>query len=200
MQSLFSPRRSLAAVSATNNGNNSLSRLQEIVTLLQEKRESLAACRSRLSLTCKEIQEICSSLYSSSLSSHSESSSFLVTLLANVRAIRILPEPASSSPLLTETLNLSPFHRLTHLEVRNVAISRVIHLSQLRSQLNHLVLYACVETLSEVLQECGGDKCTDSFLWSELHSLHVTRYMIGLKNESSQHCNISSVCDKLSGT
>lgn len=154
--------------------NTSQSRLQEIILLLHNKRESLAACRSRLSLTSRQIQDICSSLYSSSCHSQTESSS-LLNLLGNVRAIKIVPDPASLSLPLNEIVNLSPFHQLTHLEVRNVAMSRVIHLSQLRSQLRHLVLYACLDSLDEVLQECGGDKCTDSFLWSELASLHVTR-------------------------
>ena len=174
MQSLFSSRRSVSSMAPSTANTNSHSRLKEILSLLHEKRESLAACRSRLSLTSRQIQDICSALYSSSCHSQTESSS-LLNLLANVRAIKIVSEPASSSLPLSETINLSPFHQLTHLEVRNVAMSHVIHLSQLRSQLHHLVLYACLDSLDEVLQECGGDKCTDSFLWSELNSLHVTR-------------------------
>lgn len=148
--------------------------LQEIVTLLKEKCESLASCRTRLSLTCNEVQEICCSLYSSSLQS-----STLIRLLANVKAIRILPEFTPSVNVLESTINLSPFHELTHLEVRNVTILRVIHLSQLRSQLVHLALHGgCVNILDEVLLQCGGDQCTDSFLWSELHSLHITRFVV----------------------
>lgn len=149
----------------------SRSRLQDIILLLQDKGESLAACRSRLSLTCKEIEDICCFLYSSSLLSDS-----VISLLDNVKAIRILPEPASSSASESTPINLSPFHKLTHLELRNVSISRVINLSQLRSQIVQLVLHVCTDTLDQVLRECGGDKCTDSFLWSELHSLHITRY------------------------
>ena len=147
MQSLFSSRRSVSSMAPSAANSNSHSRLKEILSLLHEKRESLAACRSRLSLTSRQIQDICSALYSSSCHSQTESSS-LLNLQANVTAIKIVSE-------------------------RNVAMSHVIHLSQLRS--HHLVLYACLDSLDEVLQECGGDKCTDSFLWSELNSLHVTR-------------------------
>ena len=176
MQSLFSNRRSTMAP-ADNSDTTQQSRLQDIIFLLHNKRESLAACRSRLSLTSRQIQDICSALYSSSLHlQHAESSS-LHNLLSYVKAIKIVPEPASSPLLLNETINLSPFHQLTHLEVRNVPILHIIHLSQLRSQLHHLVLYACLDSLDEALQGCGGDKCSDSFLWSELHSLHVTRYL-----------------------
>ena len=39
--------------------------LQELVTLLKSKRESLTACKSRLKLTAGLTQEICSALYSS---------------------------------------------------------------------------------------------------------------------------------------
>ena len=175
MQSLFSNRRSTMAPAANNSDTTQQSRLQDIIFLLHNKRESLAACRSRLSLTSRQIQDICSALYSSSLHlQHAESSS-LHNLLSYVKAIKIVPEPASSPLLLNETINLSPFHQLTHLEVRNVPILHIIHLSQLRSQLHHLVLYACLDSLDEALQGCGGDKCSDTFLWSELHSLHVTR-------------------------
>ena len=175
MKSLFSSRRSPQQQMAATSDSSHHFRLKEIICLLQEKSESLASCRSRLSLTQREIKEICSSLYSSFHSNNESSSSSLITLLGNVKAVRILPEPPSNVPPLCETINLSPFHRLIHLELRNVPITRVIHLSQLRSQLSHLVLYASADSLDEVLQECGGDKCTDSFLWSELHSLHVTK-------------------------
>lgn len=174
MQSLFSSRRSTMAVA---DSGNTQSRLQDIIFLLQNKKESLAASRSRLSLTSKQIQEICSALYSSSsYSQHAESSS-LHNLLSIVKAIKIIPEPASSSSLLSETINLAPFHQLTHLEVRNIPIVHLSHLSQLRSQLHHLVLYACLDSLDDALQGCGGDNCSETFLWSELHSLHVTRYV-----------------------
>ena len=54
-------------------------------------------------------------------------------------------------------------------------ISKLIHLSKLRSSLKHLVLSGCLlDSLDRVLVQCGGDHCLDSFLWSELHSLHVT--------------------------
>lgn len=159
---------------AVADSGNTQSRLQDIIFLLQNKKESLAASRSRLSLTSKQIQEICSALYSSSsYSQHAESSS-LHNLLSNVKAIKIIPEPASSSSLLSETINLAPFHQLTHLEVRNIPIIHLSHLSQLRSQLHHLVLYACLDSLDDALQGCGGDNCSETFLWSELHSLHVT--------------------------
>lgn len=157
-------------LTSTARENSSSSCLQEIIALLEDKHESLVACRSRLKLTCSEIQEICSSLYSSSLQPNS-----LVHLLANVKALRILPELTALSE--STIINLSPFHKLTHLEVWNVAILRVIHLSQLRSQLVHLALHGCVNTLDEVLLHCGGDLCTDSFLWSELHSLHINRFV-----------------------
>ena len=65
----------------------------------------------------------------------------------------------------------------THLEVRGVFVSSLTHLSKLRSQLKSLVLDGqCLESgcLDEALVGCGGDRCQDSFLWSELHSLHVT--------------------------
>ena len=54
-------------------------------------------------------------------------------------------------------------------------IAKLIHLSKLRSSLKHLVLSSClIDSLDRLLVECGGDECLDSFLWSELHSLHVT--------------------------
>lgn len=171
MQSIFVSRRSLSSALGTNSSNQT--RLEEIVSLLEDKRESLAACRSRLSLTTRQIQDICTALYSSSLHSTSDSSS-LHNLLDNVKAIKITPNSANLVSSPSEIVNLSPFHQLTYLDIRSIDISHVIHLSQLRSQLHHLVLSACVDSLNEVLQECGGDKCTDSFLWSELHSLHVT--------------------------
>ena len=74
-------------------------------------------------------------------------------------------------------MNLSPFHHLTHLEIvgPEVDIAKLIHLSKLRSSLKHLVLSSClIDSLDRLLVECGGDECLDSFLWSELHSLHVT--------------------------
>ena len=40
--------------------------LQELVTLLRGKRESLSTCKSRLKLTAALTQEICTTLYSSS--------------------------------------------------------------------------------------------------------------------------------------
>lgn len=65
-----------------------------------------------------------------------------------------------------------------HLEVRNVPISSLSGLSKLRSQLKSLVLYggSCLENLDEALVQCGGDKSQDSFLWSELQSLHATSF------------------------
>ena len=121
MQWLFSHRRSTMAPAANSNTTQQ-SRLQDIIFLLHNKRESLAASRSRLSLTSRQIQDICSALYSSSLHSQNTESSSLHNLLSNVKAIKIVPEPASSSLLLNETINLSPFHQLTHLEVRNVPV------------------------------------------------------------------------------
>lgn len=175
MQSLFSSRRSTMAAVASS---NTQSRLQDIIFLLQNKRESLAASRSRLNLTNNQIQEICSAIYSSSSHLQNAESSSLHKLLSNVKVIKIIPEHASSSSLFCETINLAPFHQLTHLEVRNISIFHLVHLSQLRSQLHHLVLCACLDSLDDALQGCGGDKCSETFLWSELHSLHVTRYIL----------------------
>jgi Leucine-rich repeat (LRR) protein len=139
-----------------------------IQTILEEKGEALAAGSCRLTLTPGLTQEICSALYSSN---RTPDNVHLHDLVSNIRAIRINPEACNSS--ISQTVYLSPFHNLTYLEVRYIDIYSLIHLSKLRSQLKHLVLYSCVHSLDDVLLRCGGDKCVDSFLWSELHSLHV---------------------------
>ena len=72
------------------------------------------------------------------------------------------------------TVYLSPFHNLSYLEVRNIDIDHLVHLSKLRGQLRTLVIHSFVKSLDDVLLRCGGDKSVDSFLWSELHSLHIT--------------------------
>lgn len=172
LKSLFPSWRSELPPTAKDN-NCQKETLQEILMVLESKRENLKAGRSRLTLSGSHIQELCSKIYKSK--SNTTESPPLSDLLLCVKALRIVPETGRHSPDPNQVINLSPFHNLTYLEVNTVTVSQLTNLSKLRSQLNHLVLYACVDSLNTVLLECGGDKCLDSFLWSELQSLYVTR-------------------------
>lgn len=187
LKSLFPLRRSHLPPTTTDSCQEQP--LQEILVLLKSKRDNLNAGRSRLTLSGSHIQELCSKIYTSKPSTPES----LSDLLLCVKALRIVPESGRHSPDPNQVINLSPFHNLTQLEVRTVNVSQLTNLSKLRSQLNHLVLYACVDSLNTILLECGGDKCLDSFLWSELQSLYVTRYLqlnfcyYSLKANSCQH-------------
>lgn len=106
-------------------------------------------------------------------SNHLYSNFDLSNVLPTITSLRI----NSNSLLGSENdgpVFLSPFPNLTHLEIEKIEAGRVMHLSKLRSVLNHLMLISCVQSLDEVLIECGGDECVDGFLWSELHTLVVT--------------------------
>ena len=140
--------------------------LNYIISLLDEKRDSFNSGSCRLTLTASLTQELQSAVnYPLSPNPRDRDVS---SLLSNVKSLRI------SSKSDDGLVDLSPFPNLTHLEIVNVPSGNLNHLSKLRSQLNHLVLLSCVQSLGEILIECGGDGCVDSFLWSELHTLVVT--------------------------
>ena len=143
--------------------------LQLIETILEEKATALAAGNCRLTLTASLTREMCSLLYNCN---RIASQSRFHALVGNVRAVRVNSETDGSH--IPQQVYLSPFRNLTYLEVRNVDVCGLVHLSKLRAQLKQLVLVSCVGSLDDVLARCGGDKCVDNFLWSELHSLHVT--------------------------
>ena len=140
--------------------------LSYIISLLDEKRDSFNSGHCRLTVTPSLTQEIQSAInYPLSPNPRDKDVS---SLLSNVKSLRISSKNDNGSA------DLSPFPNLTHLEIVNFPASNLTHLSKLRSQLNQLVLLSCAQSLNEILNECGGDGCVDSFLWSELHTLVVT--------------------------
>jgi len=140
--------------------------LSYILSILDEKRDSFHSGSCRLTLTASLTQEIQSAInYPLSPNPRDQNVS---SLLSNVKSLRI------SSKNDNSPVDLSPFPNVTHLEIVSVPAANLNHLSKLRSQLNQLVLLSSAQSLNEILIECGGDGCVDSFLWSELNTLVAT--------------------------
>uniref|UniRef100_W4VR35 Putative serine/threonine-protein kinase 11-interacting protein n=1 Tax=Corethrella appendiculata TaxID=1370023 RepID=W4VR35_9DIPT len=63
--------------------------------------------------------------------------------------------------------DISKFRCLRKLEINRIAIRQVFGLQSLRSQLQEITCNRCIENISEIITDCGGDN-SNGFVWNEL--------------------------------
>lgn len=66
-------------------------------------------------------------------------------------------------------IDVSKFRSLVCLEIQKTNINQIIGIQRLRSQLQQLVCVRCLDSLVEIIENCGGDQ-SNGFVWNELKS------------------------------
>ena len=70
-------------------------------------------------------------------------------------------------------LKLNIFGSVTYLEIKNIPMSNICDLQNLRNQLESMQINKSASKLQEILQLCGADQSLP-FLWSKLQSLNLS--------------------------
>lgn len=85
---------------------------------------------------------------------------FLHDFVQRSRSLKLIPSS-------DEAADVSLFKNLKFLELNKVSADWVVGIQTLRAKLKFIVCIRSVKALKDVLEECGGDKCS-GFLWNEL--------------------------------
>uniref|UniRef100_UPI00358EC17B serine/threonine-protein kinase 11-interacting protein-like isoform X2 n=1 Tax=Myxine glutinosa TaxID=7769 RepID=UPI00358EC17B len=84
---------------------------------------------------------------------------------------------------LHASLSIFSFISLEHLELRNVPLHCMEGLQAVNSNVKSLTCWKCVDTLEEVLSQCGGDFAS-GFSWHNLDTLNFSHNFIGSLDDS----------------
>ncbi|XP_032801747.1 serine/threonine-protein kinase 11-interacting protein [Petromyzon marinus] len=80
-------------------------------------------------------------------------------------------------------INIFAFKLLKSLELKGVPVHCLEGLQGIHTQLESLTCWKCVDTMEEVLSQCGGDLAT-AFPWPELHTLNFSHNFISCLDDS----------------
>lgn len=110
---------------------------------------------------------------------------FLVHLFEQTVHLKISPD----IPNEFTNIDIRRFKNLKTLEVHKADIKAIIGIQKVRSQLQELVCCYCLDTLSDILDKCGGDN-SQRYGWRELKKANFSHNEF-LELDNSLECTLS---------
>nr|XP_023022369.1 serine/threonine-protein kinase 11-interacting protein [Leptinotarsa decemlineata] len=110
---------------------------------------------------------------------------FLSDLILKTCSLRITPDLVDNY----SCVDISRFKNVKILEIYKLNINLVVGLQRLRSQIQELACSRSIQTVSDVLEKCGGDN-SQRYNWNELKKANFSHNAI-LELDSSIECTLA---------